>query len=372
MRLPRASRAKPARLVVTPAADAFVPRGALTPVVSAGGSRRRARLAAVCRRAFPGSSLGATPSSRIAHRAQARAAPLGVGYWDERLTVGSPHAAICRPGGARYRAGGARGARRRTQLLAAPHRADGILDLRGAVERPVRQQHAGESLVHEDRARIRRLGCAPHPAPAAVPAVPAVHVEIAPYRLATAVAGRAHPAAVRARLRGARLPGAGAGDAPAGPGGTRASGLIRIRLDGFPRRWGNSHLDRERHEFPGDLRLRARAGHRLRVLPAPARLAAALGGARARAHAGAPGGAAHAALAAHAVQPVAHHPRADQLGSAGGPGHGGAARGPAAPAPERGGAGVLAAVRRAAVRGAVSGAAAEALRGPADHHGASP
>src|SRR2546423_911662 len=44
MRLPRASRAKPARLVLIPAADAFVPRGTLTPVVGAEGSRRRARL----------------------------------------------------------------------------------------------------------------------------------------------------------------------------------------------------------------------------------------------------------------------------------------------------------------------------------------
>src|SRR5205814_10306612 len=192
MRLPRASRAKPARLVVTPAADAFVPRGALTPVVSAGGSRRRARLAAVCRRAFPGSSLGATPSSRIAHRPQARAAPLGVGYWDERLTVGSPHAAVCRPGGARYRAGGARGARRQTQLLAAPHRADGILDLRGAVERPVRQQHAAPSLLQQDRAGICRPASAPHPAPAAVLAPPAAHSKTRRYRLPTAVAGPAH------------------------------------------------------------------------------------------------------------------------------------------------------------------------------------
>src|SRR5207244_11653265 len=282
---PSPSRGKPACLALIPTSAAFVPRGSLTPVVSAGGSRRRARLAPVCRRSFPGSSLGATLSSRIAHRTQARPAALGVRYEDERLPVGSHRAAACRPGEARYCAAGARGARSRTRLLAAPHRADGILGLRRTVERAVRQQHAGESLVHEDRARICRLGCAPHPAPAAVSAVPAVHVEIAPYRLSPAVADRAHPAAVRARLRGARLPGAGAGGAPAGPGGTRASGLIRTGLDGIPRRWGDSHLDRERHEFPGDLRLRARAGHRLRVLPASARLAAALGGARARAHA---------------------------------------------------------------------------------------
>src|SRR2546423_7431918 len=106
MRLPRASRAKPARLVLIPAADAFVPRGTLTPVVSAEGSRRRARLAPVCRRAFPGSSLRATRSSRIAHRPLARPAPLGVRYEDERLPVGWHHATVCRPGEARWSAGG--------------------------------------------------------------------------------------------------------------------------------------------------------------------------------------------------------------------------------------------------------------------------
>src|SRR2546421_7776945 len=37
MRLPRASRAKPARLVLIPAADAFVPRGTLTPASVPGG-----------------------------------------------------------------------------------------------------------------------------------------------------------------------------------------------------------------------------------------------------------------------------------------------------------------------------------------------
>src|SRR5437763_17202507 len=104
---------------------------------------------------------------------------MGVGYEDERLPVGSHRATVCRPGEARGCAAGPRGARRRTQLLAAPHRADGILDLRRALERAVRQQHAGESLVHEDRACICGLGCAPHPAPAAVSPVPAVHVEIA-------------------------------------------------------------------------------------------------------------------------------------------------------------------------------------------------
>src|SRR2546421_4709820 len=68
MRLPRASRAKPARLVLIPAADAFVPRGTLTPASVPGGFALARAARTVCRRAFPGSSLGATLSSRIAHR----------------------------------------------------------------------------------------------------------------------------------------------------------------------------------------------------------------------------------------------------------------------------------------------------------------
>jgi hypothetical protein len=46
----------------------------------------------------------------------------------------------------------------------------------------------------------------------------------------------------------------------------------------------------------------------------------------------APRGAAHAAVAAYAVQPAAYHPRPDHLGSRSGAGHGGAARGSVAPA----------------------------------------
>src|SRR5882762_3524795 len=153
MRLPTAPRAKPAQLVLIPAADAFVPRRAWLPH----GVLPR----------FPNSSPGTTLSSPTRRRRRHAAAQLGVGYGDERLTVRTHHAGVSRPGGARQRAGGARGARSRTRRLAAPGGADGILDLCRAVERAVRQQHAGESLEHEDGARICSLGCAPDPTSAA-------------------------------------------------------------------------------------------------------------------------------------------------------------------------------------------------------------
>src|SRR2546430_2448431 len=60
------------------------------------------------------------------------------------------------------------------------------------------------------------------------------------------------------------------------------------------------------------------------------------------------------------------------LAAAGVYGRGGVAWGPAAPAAERGGAEVLAAVRRVEVRAAVLGLAGEALRGAANNRGAGP
>src|SRR5213082_185728 len=202
------------------------------------------------------------------------------------------------------------------------------------------------SFEHEDGARVRAVGRAGDPAPGAVPAVPAVHVEIDANRLAAFVARNSAAARVCARIRGARLAVAGSRRVPDARVAPRGMDPQRLRQDlgqlaGFchPR---NPDLGREHHELPGHLRLRSGAGHGLRLLSAPARLAAALRGARARAHPRAPGGAAHAALAAHALQPAAYHPRADRLGPAGGPGDGGAARRSAAAAPERRGARVLA------------------------------
>ena len=47
------------------------------------------------------------------------------------------------------------------QLPSLPRRTYRVLDLRGGLERHVREQHAGEPVAHEGRARVRRLGCAP-------------------------------------------------------------------------------------------------------------------------------------------------------------------------------------------------------------------
>ena len=127
---------------------------------------------------------------------------------------------------------------------------------------------------------------------------------------------------------------------------------------------GDVALARELRELPADLWLRAHARHRSCPVFAISQVRAVARGTRARVERRAPGGAAHAALAAHAVQLAAHHPRTHRMGSEGRAVHGGAARGPAAPPVECRRARFLAPRRGTAIRAAVPGAAAEALLGP--------
>ena len=136
----------------------------------------------------------------------------------------------------------------------------------------------------------------------------------------------------------------------------------RRRSHGRDAGLGAAHLAGECHDLPPDLRVRHRPGERLRFLSPAARLADPRRGARAGAHERASGVAAHAALAAFALQPAAHHPRPDRVGPGGGAHHDRAARRSAAPPAQRRRAGILTPRRRDAVRTPLPRAAAAAFR----------
>ena len=78
---------------------------------------------------------------------------------------------------------------------------------------------------------------------------------------------------------------------------------------------GHVAVARELRELPADLRLRPRPGDRVGAVHAVSQFRAQARGARARVERRAPGGAAHAVVAAHAVQSAAHHPRPHRMGS---------------------------------------------------------
>ena len=109
------------------------------------------------------------------------------------------------PGGGDARGCGARA------LPALCMGAHGLLGVRGRLQPAVREQHAGEPVLDEHRARVRALRGAPAAAPDHVSAVHPVHVALAAHRLGAAVAHAADPAAVCPGIRRARLTGAGGG-----------------------------------------------------------------------------------------------------------------------------------------------------------------
>src|SRR5258708_6582203 len=119
-------------------------------------------------------------------------------------------------------------------------------------------------------------------------------------------------------------------------------------------------------EFPADLWIRVGAGHGLGALYAIPEFRTEARGSRTRMEHGAPGGAAHAIVAAYSIQSAAHDSRPYRMGPEGRAVHGRAARGSAAPAAERRGTRLLEAERRATIRQIVFGAAAAAFRGSVD------
>ena len=231
-----------------------------------------------------------------------------------------------------------------------------VLALRDRVERAVCGEHPGRSRQAHRRHGVRAVAAARTAARAAVSAVAGVLLGRASHRMDVRLANGAASRA-RCRFRGAVVLGDGRRDPDAGS--------LRARRDAHGERASGSDrraVVRELRQFPAQLCIRVRARDGPRAVPALPRDRASRRHARARVERGAIERVAPAALAAHAVQPAAHDPRADLVGARSRADDDGAVRRSLAALAQRQRARLLAARRRARVRAPLSRTAAAPLR----------